>query len=111
MLFRDSCRRVTRDNLAPRAIWELVLVCATACVCEAPLGRTVAEAEEMANAQSERIAASGYIGDQFDRASEGIPLRRVGQPHDIGQAVLSLASESAAWITGERLQAAGRQHY
>ena len=38
-----------------------------------------------------------------------IPLGRIGQPADIAQSVLFLASDDAAWVTGERLTAAGGQ--
>lgn len=38
-----------------------------------------------------------------------IPMGRVGQPEDIAQSVLFLASEDSAWITGERITAAGGQ--
>jgi len=30
-----------------------------------------------------------------------IPLRRVGQPEDIANAVIFFASEQASWITGQ----------
>ena len=39
-----------------------------------------------------------------------IPLGRMGQPADIAQSVLFLASDDAAWVTGERLTASGGQH-
>ena len=35
------------------------------------------------------------------------PLRRIGQPHDIAPAVAFLASEDAAWVTGETLYISG----
>jgi 3-oxoacyl-[acyl-carrier protein] reductase len=38
---------------------------------------------------------------------EGIPLRRLGTPEDIAQAVLFFASDAAAWITGQTLSVDG----
>jgi 3-oxoacyl-[acyl-carrier protein] reductase len=38
------------------------------------------------------------------------PLGRAGAPEDIVPAVVFLASDDAAWITGERLSAAGGLH-
>ena len=35
------------------------------------------------------------------------PLRRVGTPEDVAEAVLFLASEQAAWITGQVVQSSG----
>jgi 3-oxoacyl-[acyl-carrier protein] reductase len=37
------------------------------------------------------------------------PLRRLGVPEDVANAVLFLASDSAAWITGITLDVAGGQ--
>jgi 3-oxoacyl-[acyl-carrier protein] reductase len=38
---------------------------------------------------------------------DGIPLHRMGQPKEIGQAVVFLCSEKAAYITGEVLHVNG----
>ncbi len=38
-----------------------------------------------------------------------IPMGRLGQPADIAQSVLFLASDDSAWVTGERLTASGGQ--
>ena len=38
-----------------------------------------------------------------------IPLGRIGQPDDIAQSVLFLASDDSAWVTGERISASGGQ--
>jgi 3-oxoacyl-[acyl-carrier protein] reductase len=47
---------------------------------------------------------SGYIDSQAEEALIGeIPLRRIGQPEDIADAVLYFASEQASWITGQLL--------
>ena len=36
-----------------------------------------------------------------------IPLRRVGQPEDVADAIVFLASEQARWITGQLLYVGG----
>jgi len=51
---------------------------------------------------------TGYYDEAFVRA-EGckIPLRRIGRPEDIANAILFFASNQAAWITGQRLYVGG----
>jgi 3-oxoacyl-[acyl-carrier protein] reductase len=50
----------------------------------------------------------GVIGSDFEKQIVGnTPLGRIGQPDDIAQAALFLASDASAWITGERIVAAG----
>jgi 3-oxoacyl-[acyl-carrier protein] reductase len=45
---------------------------------------------------------SGYIGAEAERTLIAeIPLRRVGRPEDIANAVTFFASEQAGWITGQ----------
>ena len=47
---------------------------------------------------------SGYISPELeDSLINDIPLKRVGQPEDIANAVVFFASEQAAWITGQLL--------
>lgn len=41
------------------------------------------------------------------RMVEGIAMRRLGEPSDIAHAVMFLASDFAAWITGQTLQVTG----
>jgi NAD(P)-dependent dehydrogenase (short-subunit alcohol dehydrogenase family) len=43
----------------------------------------------------------------FDRVSQWYPLGRIGEPHDVARAVLFLASDDAAWITGTVLRVDG----
>jgi len=35
------------------------------------------------------------------------PMGRLGEPHEIANAVLLLASDEAGWVTGQVLQASG----
>ena len=48
----------------------------------------------------ERDAADALTEAQKTKLSEAIPLGRLGQPSDIASAVLYLASDEAAWVTG-----------
>jgi NAD(P)-dependent dehydrogenase (short-subunit alcohol dehydrogenase family) len=47
------------------------------------------------------------VGDQMDRLTSTIPLGRMGLPTDIADATIFLASDAAAWITGQLLLVAG----
>lgn len=46
---------------------------------------------------------SAMSQDTLDAAAAGIPMKRIGQPEDIANAVAFLASEEAAYITGQVL--------
>jgi len=47
---------------------------------------------------------SGYIASELEEALiADIPLRRIGRPEDIANAVVFFASEQAGWITGQLL--------
>jgi len=51
---------------------------------------------------------TGYITPKFAaEISRGTPLGRVGQPDDIADAILLLASAQAHWITGQLLYVGG----
>ena len=41
--------------------------------------------------------------DHEQELSDTLPLGRIGEPEDIGQAIAFLASDAASWITGETL--------
>ena len=60
-----------------------------------PLGITV-------NVVSPGPVQSGYISPKMEKTLiADIPLRRIGQPEDIANTVVFLASEQANWITGQ----------
>jgi 3-oxoacyl-[acyl-carrier protein] reductase len=50
----------------------------------------------------------GVIGSDFEtQIVAGTPLGRFGQPDDIARVAVFLASDEAAWVTGERISASG----
>jgi 3-oxoacyl-[acyl-carrier protein] reductase len=57
---------------------------------------------------TEGIERAGFIGSSFEHEMvQKTPLGRLGQPVDIARAVAFLASDDAAWITGDRMVASG----
>ncbi len=53
-------------------------------------------------------AMTGALGEaQKGKLAESIPLGRLGQPADVAAAVLYLASDEAAWVTGTTLHVNG----
>jgi NAD(P)-dependent dehydrogenase (short-subunit alcohol dehydrogenase family) len=70
--------------------------------CEVgPLGITV-------NAVAPGPVQTGYITPEMERQLlPTIPLRRLGTPEDIADAVVLLASEGTRWMTGQIIQVAG----
>lgn len=49
----------------------------------------------------------GLPADWMDQALEGVPLRRVGEPHDIARVIAFLASSLAGYVTGQVVVADG----
>jgi 3-oxoacyl-[acyl-carrier protein] reductase len=50
----------------------------------------------------------GMVGSDFEKQIvAGPPLGRFGQPDDIAQVAVFLASDASAWLTGERIAASG----
>jgi 3-oxoacyl-[acyl-carrier protein] reductase len=45
--------------------------------------------------------------DQKSKLADSIPLGRLGQPNDVAGAVVYLASDEAAWVTGANLHVNG----
>ena len=41
------------------------------------------------------------------RAEQEYPLRRIGEPRDVADVIVFLASEQARWITGQLLYVGG----
>jgi 3-oxoacyl-[acyl-carrier protein] reductase len=57
---------------------------------------------------TEGVQTAGIVGSDMQKDVEArTPLGRIGQPQDIAPAAVFLASEDAAWITGETLVIAG----
>jgi 3-oxoacyl-[acyl-carrier protein] reductase len=66
-----------------------------------PFGITV-------NAVAPGPVQTGWITSEVERqVMPSIPMRRLGQPEDIADAIVFLASEQARWITGQVIQVAG----
>jgi 3-oxoacyl-[acyl-carrier protein] reductase len=58
--------------------------------------------------ETEGTHAGNIIGSDFEQwAVQQTPLGRVGQPDDIADVVVFLASNDARWLTGENLLASG----
>ena len=81
------------------------------------MGLTKALAQEVASRGiTVNLVAPGFIetamtdalGEEQRKAAAGrIPLGRLGQPEDVAAAVLYLASDEAAWVTGATLHVNG----
>jgi len=58
--------------------------------------------------ETEGVHAQGFIGsDLMNGLVAQTPLRRVGQPDDIADVAVFLASDDARWLTGEKLAVSG----
>jgi len=78
------------------------------------IGATKALALELARREiTVNCVAPGLIdtdmlaGAPLDEALKLIPARRIGKPEDVAPAVLFLASDAAAFITGQTLSVSG----
>jgi 3-oxoacyl-[acyl-carrier protein] reductase len=60
------------------------------------------------NIVSPGAVQTGYYDDELVRKLEQTyPLRRIGKPEDIANAVLFFASKQADWITGQKIYVGG----
>ena len=58
--------------------------------------------------ETEGFHAIGVPGSDFEKDMvQKTPLGRLGQPDDIAKVAVFLASDAAAWVTGERITASG----
>ena len=58
--------------------------------------------------ETEGTLAAGVIGSDFEKQMVArTALGRLGQPDDVARVAVFLASDDAAWLTGERLAASG----
>ena len=58
--------------------------------------------------ETEGSTSLGMIGSDLEKQIVAqTPLGRIGQPDDIAQVALFLASDASGWLTGERITAAG----
>lgn len=58
--------------------------------------------------ETEGVHAAGFAESHFRKQIETqTPLGRIGQPQDVAPAVVFLASDDAAWVTGETLFISG----
>jgi 3-oxoacyl-[acyl-carrier protein] reductase len=84
----DSVTRVLAKELAPRKIRVNAI---------APGG-----------VETEGVHRLGLIGSDMEKQMVAdTPLGRLGQPEDIARVAVFLASADSAWLTGERITAAG----
>ena len=57
---------------------------------------------------TEGTHTTGIIGSDFEKKLvENTPLGRMGQPEDIAKMAVFLASDDAAWVTGEKISVSG----
>ena len=54
-----------------------------------------------------RMTEAAVSGDNRKKLLDSIPLKRVGSPRDVAEAVAFLCSPAAAYITGEVLRVNG----
>jgi len=58
--------------------------------------------------ETEGTHTAGFVGSEFfDAVITQTPLGRSGQPDDIADIAVFLASDDARWLTGEKLTASG----
>jgi 3-oxoacyl-[acyl-carrier protein] reductase len=58
---------------------------------------------------TEGLASMGVDESAAKSIGAGLPMGRIGKPHDIAAVAAFLASDRAAWVTGERITVSGGQ--
>jgi 3-oxoacyl-[acyl-carrier protein] reductase len=83
---------------------------------EADWGRIINISTDAAHSHVANInyAASKHAIESYSRSAaagaeieEGTPLNRVGEPEDVSDVIVFLASEQARWVTGQLLYVGG----
>ena len=65
------------------------------------------ETHQLRKEATERAGPNGSMEAELDKLAAQQPMGRLGQPEDIGNAVLYLASESASYVVGTILRVSG----
>jgi 3-oxoacyl-[acyl-carrier protein] reductase len=58
---------------------------------------------------TEGLAGLGVDDAAAKSIGAGLPMGRIGRPHDIAEVAAFLASDRSAWVTGERISVSGGQ--
>jgi 3-oxoacyl-[acyl-carrier protein] reductase len=59
--------------------------------------------------ETEGFAAAGLSVESAKALGFSLPMGRIGEPEDIAKVAVFLASDQAAWVTGERISVSGGQ--
>ncbi len=71
-------------------------------------GVTIPEAdEEVGEASMWRDRDQMFTEEQLEKIARGLPLRKLGRPQDVANAVVFLASDAAGHVTGQVLSVSG----
>jgi NAD(P)-dependent dehydrogenase (short-subunit alcohol dehydrogenase family) len=87
-----------------RLEWKVAIVTGAA----KGIGAAIVEACAREGARTERVLKA-RTPEETRRMAEAIPVRRLGEPGEIADAVVFLASDSAAFINGATLDVNGGQ--
>jgi NAD(P)-dependent dehydrogenase (short-subunit alcohol dehydrogenase family) len=60
--------------------------------------------------ETDMLAQGGFDDEDHAKMAKRVPLGRIGQPHDIANVVLFLATDASAYITGQELVVDGGVH-
>ncbi|MDX1524245.1 MAG: SDR family oxidoreductase, partial [Anaerolineae bacterium] len=75
------------------------------------LAKALAPKQILVNAVSPGPTDTGWLTPTLrDELAARTPLRRIGQPEDIADVIVFLASEQARWLTGQIIDAGGGWH-